>query len=298
MRRLSWAAFVLLVPFLLQMTTGCGGKGGKSSAASSQAQSKEEEEGEAKKTELKSTGAGTLKGRVTFVGDLPAEVGKDIAELVKKAECHDSPPEQKVNQTWFISKDKGVQYVVVWVQPPANTYFRLSDKDKKPREPEVVLHQPHCAFIPHVFALFPSYYDGKEQQPTGQKLEIVNDAPFTHNTKWEGKRGVNPPSNYTMPPKKKEVVELKPQDTPVNFECNIHTWMRAKAWVFDHPFYAITDKEGHYEIQNVPAWADVNVVAWHEGLPSGGFVNGSEGQKIHVEDGKTTTKDFEIKGVR
>jgi hypothetical protein len=298
MRRLSWAAFILLVPFLLQMTTGCGGgKSGKSQSSSGQAQGTEPEEGEVKKTELKSTGAGTLKGKVTFEGGKPASFGKELSDFVNltKKECESTPPNERIDPTWVISKAGGVKNVVVFVKPPENTYFRLSDKDKKPAEDKVVLHQPHCAFIPHVFALYPSYFDGKEEQPTGQKLEIVNDANFAHNTDYEGLRGVNPSRNFQLPAGDKKLVVLKPQDAPVTFKCDIHQWMRGKAWVFDHPFYAITDDEGRYEIKNVPAGADIYLVAWHEGLPSGGFVNGTpEGQKISLKDGDTLTKDFKV----
>jgi hypothetical protein len=305
MRRLSLAAFFLMIPFMLQLTTGCGGGkkttggGGGGGASTDGKGGGSDEEGETAKTALMSDGTGTLKGKVTFVGDLPAGFMEDIPDLVKKAECHDSPKDQKVNFSWSISKDKGVQYVVVWLQPGENKYFKLDDAQKKPKEMTFKLEQPHCAFMPHVFALYPSYFDGKEQVKTGQKLDIVNNAAFAHNTEFGGSRK-NPSFNKQFPPKHVETVTLVPEDKPIRFKCDIHSWMRAYAWAFDHPFFAVTDKEGNYEITGVPAGVDIYVTAWHEDLPNEGFClpefKGSrEGQKIQVEKGKTKTLDFQVK---
>ncbi len=60
--------------------------------------------------------------------------------------------------------------------------------------------------------------------------------------------------------------------------CEIHSHMSAFILVFSHPFYATTDDEGRYRIDNVPP-GTYNVIAWNEGsasdpspiaVPSGG----------------------------
>jgi hypothetical protein len=43
--------------------------------------------------------------------------------------------------------------------------------------------------------------------------------------------------------------------------------MNAFILVFSHPFFALTDAEGRYRIENVPA-GTYNVVAWNEGTSS------------------------------
>jgi plastocyanin len=35
--------------------------------------------------------------------------------------------------------------------------------------------------------------------------------------------------------------------------CEIHEWMRAAVVVVENPFYTVADKEGNYEIKNIPA---------------------------------------------
>jgi plastocyanin len=49
--------------------------------------------------------------------------------------------------------------------------------------------------------------------------------------------------------------------------CEIHSHMSAFILVFSHPFFAITDSEGRYRIDNVPP-GTYNVVAWNEGVSS------------------------------
>ena len=47
--------------------------------------------------------------------------------------------------------------------------------------------------------------------------------------------------------------------------CEIHSHMNAFVLVFAHPFFSITDGEGRYRINNVPA-GNYNVIAWNEGM--------------------------------
>jgi len=55
-------------------------------------------------------------------------------------------------------------------------------------------------------------------------------------------------------------------DTPgiVRVFCDIHSHMSAFILVFGHPFFATTEPDGRYRIDNVPA-GTYNVVAWYEG---------------------------------
>jgi hypothetical protein len=51
----------------------------------------------------------------------------------------------------------------------------------------------------------------------------------------------------------------------VNLRCNGgHVWMNAEMMVVPHPYYAVSDQNGRFELTDVPP-GDYEVVAWHEG---------------------------------
>jgi hypothetical protein len=51
----------------------------------------------------------------------------------------------------------------------------------------------------------------------------------------------------------------------VTLKCNGgHVWMNAEVFVIDHPYYAVTDASGRFELTDVPPGIYV-IEAWHEG---------------------------------
>jgi hypothetical protein len=38
----------------------------------------------------------------------------------------------------------------------------------------------------------------------------------------------------------------------MKFQCDVHPWMFAWVTVVDHPYFAVTDKEGNFTIKDVP----------------------------------------------
>jgi hypothetical protein len=53
--------------------------------------------------------------------------------------------------------------------------------------------------------------------------------------------------------------------TVTTVNCDLHKWMKGYIWSLETPYAAVTDKDGHFEIKNVPAGAELQIVAWHEG---------------------------------
>ncbi len=69
--------------------------------------------------------------------------------------------------------------------------------------------------------------------------------------------------------------------------------MRAWVRVYDHPYHAVTDADGKFELKNAPA-GKYNLVIWHEGV---GWVNGGKlGKPITIKaDGETDAGKFAVK---
>jgi hypothetical protein len=51
----------------------------------------------------------------------------------------------------------------------------------------------------------------------------------------------------------------------VRIDCDLHPWMRAWVVVADHPFYAVTGKQGDFLLENVPP-GRYTLQVWHESL--------------------------------
>jgi hypothetical protein len=249
--------------------------------------------------ELAGKGVGVLKGKVTFVGDPPER--RDLTETMKNnpadfSHCTAKDPKNDTrDEEWIVGPDKGVKNVVVWLRAPKGKYFKVPDDQKKAKG-DVVVDQPFCAFVPHVVVVFPSYFDGKKQEPTGQRFKVLNSAPMNHNTAYGTEFGIGKSDNQTLKPKSELIVDAIPSgprktgENLIKFKCDIHKWMKGYAWVFDHPFSAVTGEDGSYEIKGVPTGVDLEVVYWHESM--GG--SKPDGQKNVLKDGENT-KNFTIK---
>jgi hypothetical protein len=299
MRRvMAWAAAAVLPALVVSvLVVGCGGDNKTEAPKESK---KKTTKTPIKLTELASTGWGTLKGKVTVDGTpdiagLDTQIKTAIEGSQDKAHCLSAPADEKGQQKWSLGKDKGLGDVFVWLAPPEGHYFKIDTKEKTWKDP-VTIDQPFCAFVPHAVALFPSHYNPEKPDdptPTGQKFIIKNSAPMNHNTAWKG-GDANPGDNKSIPSKGDPItIELKPDADPVMLHCDIHKWMDGVIRVFDHPYAAVTDKDGNFEIKHVPTGVELNIFAWHE-VGGNAKETGDKGLKAKLEDGDKNTKNFTI----
>ena len=101
-----------------------------------------------------------------------------------------------------------------------------------PTEP-FVLTQKGCVYSPHILAL-----------RAGQPLKILNPDNTSHNIHFFSE--INREGNKSMTASRKEMAytRLKKPETVFVVKCDVHTWMRAHCAVYDHPFFAVTEKDG------------------------------------------------------
>jgi hypothetical protein len=250
---------------------------------------------------VKTDGYGSLVGKVRLSDDSPIPEQANLVPLMAKhadAACCLGPKaklEEKADTTWIVDKKtRGVANVVVWVKAPAKSYFEIHPNFKV-RKDDVVIDQPHCAFLPRIAAIHPSYFDGTKSVPTGQKFIIKNSAACVHSVKAVFASMENDDFNINLPSKSQDdfTNRFNPQRLPATITCAFHTWMRARVHIFDHPYYAITKVDGSYEIPFVPAGAEIAVMAYHDDQ---GFIGGGpKGTPITFEKDKKRTHDIEIK---
>jgi hypothetical protein len=311
MKRFHFAATVLLMTASAVLISGCGG-GDETDKPKPRTERKGGTSGEKKAssggqktgssgplTALDTKGTATAKGKATFDGT-PPKAGDFRDRMKAHGDARfclaGKDKEDFMDPTWIVGPNKEVRNVVVWLRPPKGKVFKIPPDLQKQTQP-VILDQPYCAFHPHVMTLFPSFYDfdSKAQKPTGQKFLVKNSAEMGHNTAWSGNSIFNAGTNYKIAPKTEIDIPAKPCDSKksgedlIKINCDLHKWMSAFAWAFDHPYAAVTKEDGTYEIKNAPAGAEVELMYWHESMSAPKVL-----ESITLKEGETATKDIKI----
>jgi len=95
----------------------------------------------------------------------------------------------------------------------------------------------------------------------GQRLELHNSDATYHNV--HSMPHANSSWNETDPPGASIFQVFAEPELMIPIVCNVHPWMRSYAFVFDNPFFAVTDTSGKFKIGNLPPGA-YEIEVWHE----------------------------------
>ncbi|MCZ6598567.1 MAG: carboxypeptidase regulatory-like domain-containing protein [Planctomycetota bacterium] len=211
---------------------------------------------------------GSVRGVVAFDGEPP--VMKPLATGSEPA-CRRARP---MYQEHALVKKGRVANAFVYVR-------KGLAKWELPAAPEedVVLDQKACIYTPHAVTV-----------QIGQTLRVLNTDRTTHNVKVEARR--NQKSNTTHPPRAGDLkYDFDKREHPVQIGCNLHPWMSAVVYVHDHPFFALTDEEGAFEIVGLPA-GEYELAVAHEYFK---VTEGNWKADVKVQTGETTEVTFTLK---
>jgi hypothetical protein len=111
----------------------------------------------------------------------------------------------------------------------------------------------------------------------GQPVAIQNSDPTLHNVHANPKD--NDEFNIGQPDEKAPVITktFSQPEIGVSFRCDVHGWMRAYANVVTHPFFAVSNDDGTFEIKGL-APGTYTIEAWHERL-------GTQTQQVTISGG-------------
>ncbi|MGA2699879.1 MAG: hypothetical protein ABSH35_02110 [Isosphaeraceae bacterium] len=231
---------------------------------------------------VKAEGFGTLKGQVTFDGDPPAP--KVVFEKGKAAKDPDVCAKDAPLLSERLVVDggtKGVKNVLVYLNKPTS----VSDEAKKAAAAvHVLFDQDKCVFDPHVLGIL-----------SGSPITLKSSDPVNHNINAKLKQSAF--NQLLAPQGKSEFTPSGPERTPAEVTCDIHPWMKAWWMVFDHPYFAVTDAKGYFEIKNAPAGTQ-KVVVWQEAVDKNSFVTAPSGEEVVIKANDSTVKDFKIEPSR
>ena len=188
--------------------------------------------------------AGSITGTVTFEGVEPPAKPIDMSA---SPACVQANPKPVLLPATVMGDDGTLANVVVYVKDGLTNY--LYDVPSE----TAVLQQKNCMYEPHVVALM-----------TGQRFEVQNNDPTMHN--------VHPMPKHNRQWSNSQPAgsaALKETFTHAEFAmpvlCNVHPWMRALVFVFPHPYFAVTPRDGGFALRNLPP-GTYTIEAWHETL--------------------------------
>ena len=218
---------------------------------------------------LQVSSAADITGAVTFVGTPPPE--RPITPLKEDPTCGKFYTGMPTTHFFVVGPNKELADVVVMLKG-------ISGKSTGASAPAVVIDQKGCLYEPQIAAI-----------QTGQKVLIRNSDPVLHNV-------------HTLPavPGNKEDNQAQMQGAPditmsfpaaenfLKFKCDVHPWMFAWVTVVDHPYFAVTGKDGTFKISNVPP-GKYTISALHRKAAPNGV-----DKDVEVKDGEAAKVDFAL----
>jgi hypothetical protein len=206
----------------------------------------------------------TVSGTVKLNGPVPkAKVNKALLADPACAGCQKGEP---MKDDLVVDDSGGVRWAIVYVKKG------LEGKKFDPPADAVVFDQVGCTYVPHVAGAM-----------VGQKVTYKNSDPLLHNVK--GLPFANKEFNYGQVQGSSNDVRFTAPELPVKVVCNVHPFMASFVGVFEHPFYAVTDAAGNFEIKNLPPGNYV-IGVWHEKL---------QGAEQNIEAKEGLKMEFQVK---
>ncbi len=215
--------------------------------------------------EVAVTNGGTVRGSVRLEGEIPRKLQLIVSKDAKYCGVNKSLPRLRVGKTM------GVQDAIVWLEDVSEGK-RMASGNK-----QLNLDQFKCEYKPHVLLL-----------PYGSSLDIVNSDPILHNVHAydEGDAG-RTLFNIAQPIKGQRTTVKQTQFKKPGLysaTCDAgHPWMNAYIMVTGHPYYALTDVNGNFILENVPP-GTYKLKMWHEGVAV---------VKTEMENGKPKAYHYE-----
>jgi len=240
----------------------------------------------AKYEEGEVSGGGSISGVVNFKGNVPSPIMEDLTKGKNSEFCETNPdtikghirPRQKV-----VVADGKLKNAVVFIENitqgkawPAGT----TNIDFKT-----------CDIFPKVFVV--------RKTPKGMKeglLTITNQDPeILHNPHGYSVAGASRKTLFNKPlPSQGSVADVtksfkrfkQKKDKHFFLQCDQHNFMEADGRIVWNPYYAISNADGSFKIENIPA-GKYKVTAWHPYV-------GEMTQEITVTGGADAKAEYEL----
>jgi hypothetical protein len=179
-----------------------------------------------------------IRGTVKFKGDVPKRKPLHIEGMA------DLPVGGILRDDLVVDADSNIRWAFVFVKRG------LEQREFPPAPAPVALNPSGLMYEPHVLGV-----------RVGQTLLIRNEDQVLHSP--HPLPALNPGFGFASPVLKE--LRFSRPEIMIPLRCDVHPWMKAWIGVLDHPFFAVTDESGEFELRNLPA-GKYTIGVWHERL--------------------------------
>jgi plastocyanin len=208
---------------------------------------------------------GTISGTAKMAGSQDAGARINMATDPACLKIHPSPV---TNEEVVTGPNGALKNVIVYISDG------LGDRSFDPPKEPAVFEQKGCTYSPRILGV-----------RAKQTFELINSDPTSHNIHPAPQN--NREWNIFQPPGSSPIEETFAREEIIPVKCNVHPWMKGYIAVFKHPYFAITDKDGTFDLKNVPP-GDYVIQAWHEKY-------GVLAQKVTLGPNQTKSLEFVFK---
>jgi plastocyanin len=189
--------------------------------------------------------ASTVTGQILYKGKRPAP--SKAIDMSEEPACVEAHKGKAYDESLVVNRKGDLANAFIYIKSG------LEGKTFAVPADPVTIDQNGCWFHPRVLGI-----------QVGQTLKIVNSDPVTHNIhpmaqvnrEWNHSQGADDPPMARR--------FLKPE-IMIPVKCNIHSWMHAFIGVLDHPYFAVSQEDGTFEIKNLPPGA-YTIAVWTQTL--------------------------------
>ncbi len=185
-----------------------------------------------------------FSGKVLFKG---AVRPNELISLAGRHECGDSGQDKIESPVTLVNERGELRNAFVYLKEG------VSEENFETPTQAVTLEQKGCLYATRVVGL-----------QTGQALTIHSSDPNMHNVRSLAKKQKN--FNVKLSLNEKPIErKFAREEVMIELRCDVHPWTKAYVGVLKHPYFAVTDAEGFFEIKNLKPGRYL-VEVWHEKL--------------------------------
>ena len=219
--------------------------------------------------EIVVTDGGTLVGTVTLQGKVPSPKGYNLTTLPDPVYCGRVSDGRgwRLLQPFDVGEAGAFRQVVVHIEA-------IERGKAFPEVPSPRIEAIDCRFLPFVTVvrdghdvavanMDPAMHDIQAYETSHLGPRVLFNVPLPISARYPREAGLSAhfTKHYEGTPVTQPIHMTKGRRV-FTMQCGFHAYMESWALVADHPYYAVTDTDGRYQLSDIPP-GTYRVTVWH-----------------------------------